>query len=74
MNEMDTKWTKKSRVGLCVKIAKEVWTEADEATKEAVNAKIAKITEKQRIVGTHGAEQFLESVLFQHLILTLSTY
>jgi hypothetical protein len=36
MKAEGTTWTKKNHVGLCVKVAKEVWEEADEETKEAV--------------------------------------
>jgi hypothetical protein len=46
MNEQDTKWMKKNRVGLHAKMAKEVWMEADEMEKNAINAKITELAEK----------------------------
>jgi hypothetical protein len=66
MIEPETKWTKKNRVGLRAKIAKEVWMKADEVSKDAVNAKIAEITEKRKETGARGAEQYLELVLKSH--------
>jgi hypothetical protein len=63
MKEEGTAWTKKNCVGLCAKVAKEVWEEVDEETKEAVQRKIAAIiVDKQKAslagASTRGAEQF----------------
>jgi hypothetical protein len=63
MSTEGTKWTKKNHVGLRAKIAKEVWEEADEETKQAVQTKIAGIIadrRKESNVGTRGAKQFHE--------------
>ena len=50
MKEEGTAWTKKSCVGLRANVAKEVWEEADEETKEAVQRKIAAIiADKQKV-------------------------
>src|ERR1700733_3289638 len=62
MTEPETKWTKKNRVGLHAKIAKEVWMKADEVSKDVVNAKISEIMEKWKETGARGAEQYLELV------------
>jgi len=63
MKAEGTTWTKKNRVGLRAKVAKEVWEEADEETKEAVQRKIAAIiADKQKAssASTRGAKQFHE--------------
>jgi hypothetical protein len=74
MNEQDTKWTKKNRVGLRAKMAKEVWMEADEMEKNAVNAKIAELAEKRKGgSGARAPEQYLEFVFISR-ILALCTY
>ena len=73
MNEPGTQWSKKTRVGLRAKIAKEVWMEADEVSKDAINAKIAEITEKRKEIVIRGAEQYLALVVtvsFSHFPLT----
>ena len=59
-------WTKKSHVGLHVKVAKEVWEEADEETKEAVQMKIVVIiVDKQKASSTStcGPKQFYKTTM-----------
>jgi hypothetical protein len=61
-----TTWMQKTRIGLHAKIAKEVWEEADEETKEAVHTKRAGIIadkQKQSSAATRGAEEFHKLVL-----------
>ena len=73
MKAEGTTWTKKSRVGLCAKVAKQVWEEADEETKEAVQTKIAVIiADKQKAssTSTHGPKQLYKYVLSRKLIVT----
>jgi hypothetical protein len=50
-------------VGLHAKIAIKVWIEVDKRSKDAINAKIAEITEKWKEIGAHGAKQYLVLVV-----------
>jgi hypothetical protein len=45
------------------KMAIEVWIEADEKSKDAVNAKIAEITEKWKEIGAYEPKQYLVLVI-----------